>query len=196
MPASYGLAVLVDNEKFRRRTRGFMGITYVAVPSLIGWIIQSIWVSQNMLNRHADSPAVDWTDGSKFGLPFAVYVFFGIEYACWQITCQYILATLTNDPQLLARYSGVFRAGIAAGECVSFGIDSTLLSFKTEVIVYFTLSAIGIIILYSVCYWKTTETNYFAEENVIVPLQVVKNVRGIRPEIQDGEPVFMEEIAD
>ena len=40
----------------------------------------------------------------------------------------------TNDPQILARYSGVFKSGCSAGMCISFGVDGAGVEYLTEAI--------------------------------------------------------------
>jgi hypothetical protein len=86
MPCAYGLTLILDNERMERRIRGILTVTV----ALAGWVCQSVWVNQgNQINRHEDGPSVDWTDKAHFGLPFAIYVLFGVVYATWQICCQW-----------------------------------------------------------------------------------------------------------
>jgi hypothetical protein len=90
LPSAYGLTLVLDNKNVERRVRGIMGITLTVTIALAGWICQSVWVNQDIqINRQLPGPAVDWTDKRTFGLPFAIYVLFGIVYATWQICCQW-----------------------------------------------------------------------------------------------------------
>lgn len=47
---------------------------------------------------------------------------FGIIYATNQMVVMWTLSALSNDPFLLARYAGIYKAALSAGLCVTFGL--------------------------------------------------------------------------
>jgi hypothetical protein len=162
----------MDSPKIKsRRMRGILGVTAIgiitiaALSGLLGWIIHE------GVNRNKTPPGADWTDSSAQGFIF-LYLFFGIIDACFQIVVQWTLGSLTNDPVLCARYAGAYRGTVSLGMCISFTLDAKAVSYKTQVIVQLAVYALALVSLYFVILTYVKETNYFTEENVIVPVAV------------------------
>jgi hypothetical protein len=65
---------------------------------------------------------------------------------------------------------------LSAGTAVSFGVDATAQPYQNENAAYFALSTLCWPILYFVAWKWTTDTNYFKEESVIVPIHVRKEM--------------------
>lgn len=102
-----------------RKTRGMIGVGLMALISisacagLYGWLH---WVKYSSLKQ---SPAADWT--SKYYASWMViYLLFGIIYSGYQMTTEWIIASMSNDPSVLAQYAGFFRGMASFGMCVSF----------------------------------------------------------------------------
>lgn len=53
--------------------------------------------------------------------------------------------------------------------CISFVLDSKNVSYLDQLIVQFTLYAVGLGFLLAIIWTQVKPTNYFLEENVIVP---------------------------
>ncbi len=53
--------------------------------------------------------------------------------------------------------------------CISFVLDSQNVAYIDQLIVQFTLYAVGLACLMGVIWFCVKDTNYFLEENVIVP---------------------------
>ncbi|RDW58192.1 hypothetical protein BP6252_13603 [Coleophoma cylindrospora] len=153
------------------RTKGLLGaasmgiVTLAATGGILGWVIQ------NDVNRNNASPGVDWRD-SAFAAGFILYLIFGIVYACFQITVQWTLGSLTNDPVLCALSSGAFKGTVSFGMCIPFTIDSQNVSYRDQIIIQLVLYVVGLASLFYVIAVYVTETNYFTKANVIVPASV------------------------
>ena len=53
--------------------------------------------------------------------------------------------------------------------CISFVLDSQNVSYMKQLIVQFVLYAVGLVFLFNIIWFQVKETNYFREEDVIVP---------------------------
>jgi hypothetical protein len=88
----------------------------------------------------------------------------------------YFLGTLTNDPIKGSHYAGGFRACLAAGESVVFGLDSLLIPYIKEAGIIFAFYIAGIFIYAYMALFVVEETKYFQEENVVVPTHVLEEI--------------------
>jgi hypothetical protein len=61
--------------------------------------------------------------------------------------------------------------------CISFVLDSQNVSYIDQLIVQFTLYAVGLVFLLGIIWFFVTDTNYFLEANVIVPRRWEDKVR-------------------
>lgn len=93
-------------------------------------------------------------------------------FSIYQIAVQYVITSLTNNPQRLARYAGIFRGVTAFGMMFSFIIDGQGGSYLAQLSFQFSCYGVGIILLYIVAILFTTDSNYFQEDEVIVPAHV------------------------
>lgn len=128
IPSTLIFGAILDNKKFRRRTRGLIALS-VAFFIIVGaWaIVVAVQVKYD-LKRTNESPVWDWTDGS-FGLFLAMTLLFGIAYAIDQMAVMWILSAFSNEPRLLARYGGFFKAMLSAGLCVAFGLEAASVEY-------------------------------------------------------------------
>lgn len=172
IPAPIALAYIIDNPRiYSRRKKGLLGamamslITLGAIAGVLGWVLS------NNLDRNGPSPAIDWTE-SAFTAGFILYILAGVIFACFQISVQWTLASMTNDPALCARYAGAFKGTVSLGMCISFTVDSQGVSFETQAIYQLVTYAFGIACLLYVIARYVKQTNYFLEDSVIVPLSM------------------------
>jgi hypothetical protein len=89
--------------------------------------------------------------------------------------CHYVLPGYINkrshQRQSLRRW---FRACLAAGESVVFGLDSLLIPYIKEAGIIFAFYFAGICIYAYFALFVIEETKYFQEENVVVPAHVLQ----------------------
>ncbi|RDW57370.1 hypothetical protein BP5796_12820 [Coleophoma crateriformis] len=172
IPASIGMTWILDSRRFgRRRTRALVGITVMSAITLGICSAEAAWLSQKKINRNETGPSTDWKD-SAFAGAFVIYVIYGSVYSIYQIATQYVICSLTNDPSILARYAGVFRGVTALGMMFSFIIDGNGGTYICQLSFQFACYFVGIVFLYVAAIYFITDTNYFKEDTVIVPIHV------------------------
>jgi len=123
--------------------------------------------------RHNPPTPMDWTDDGFAGI-FVLFMMNWISSTLWQYVIMYFLGTLTNDPIKGSHYAGGFRACLAAGESVVFGLDSLLIPYIKEAGIIFAFYFAGICIYAYFALFVIEETKYFQEENVVVPAHVLQ----------------------
>ena len=81
LPASYGMAFILDNPRLfgRRRTRALIGISVSSAITLAICSAEAAWLAQHNINRNEAGPSTDWTD-SAFPGAFVIYVIYGSIY--------------------------------------------------------------------------------------------------------------------
>ncbi|KIX09740.1 uncharacterized protein Z518_00821 [Rhinocladiella mackenziei CBS 650.93] len=170
IPCPLILAYVMDKTPIKsRRLRGIAGASLMGSITLATNAGLAAWIVYNDVNRQRNTPpGVDWTD-SKFGAGFILYLLSGVIYACYQIVVQWTLGALSNDPKLCARYAGLFKGTTSLGMCISFVLDAQNVSYIDQLIVQFTLYVVGLVFLFLIIWRYVIPTNYFLEENVIVP---------------------------
>ncbi|KAJ7021178.1 hypothetical protein C8F04DRAFT_1141804 [Mycena alexandri] len=165
IPVAFIFMPVMDNPKRRRRNRGLLGIFMLSIICLGSWIGELGWMNGKRLNRKDIGPLYDWSDGLPFGGFAVIYAMFGALYVTYSI-----LSSLSNSPTTLARYAGIFKGTVAAGMSVVFGVDSILPPFYLEYYA-FGLQALGLAIMAFLCLTQVSDSNYFKEADVIVPLE-------------------------
>lgn len=177
IPTAILLSLVLDGKLVKsRRNRGLLVvcavglITMGAAAGLVAW---------EKVNKIAGvlpvSPDVDWTD-SKFPGGCVIYLLWGIVYASYVVVAQWVMAAMSNDPDKLAFYAGFSKGTASLGLCVSFVFDVKSVTYFTQTIIQFVLYGIGTIVMFAVVYAFVKETNYFEEENVIVPHYVEEKI--------------------
>jgi len=171
IPAGLGLQLILDNEKWKRKTRAFIGLTVVGIPLTGAWI----WEIIRVRNYDRNAPTVtgiDWSD--KAFIP--IFFLFNLNWVAsslWQYIILYFLGTLTNSPRKAANYAGVYRGFLGAGESICFGLDSIKVPFIKEAGVIFAFYFTGILVLLYLAAFHVRETRYFEEEDVVVPMHIL-----------------------
>lgn len=95
----------------------------------------------------------------------------------------WLYSTFSNEPHVLGRYSGYFKGVQAFGTATAFGIDSRRTPLLNQGAAYFPLMIVGLGLSALAAYQFTTETNYGAEQGVVVPAAVEREV-GIKTDAQ------------
>ncbi|GIC92870.1 uncharacterized protein Aud_009345 [Aspergillus udagawae] len=126
---------------------------------------------QYNLKRDEPSPQWDWTD-PVYG-KFAVMILLaGISLAIDQMAVMWILGAFSNEPRLLARYGGFFKAMLSAGLCLAFGLEAGSVSYVAQTAVQGGGMILSFPVLFYLVFRCVSDTNYFAEEGVIPPQSV------------------------
>jgi len=87
----------------------------------------------------------------------------------------YWIGAITNSPQKLTHYVGVFRGVLGAGEAVCFGLDSIKIPFLAEsggILLFYML---GIASFYYLGIYHIKDTNYdHHEEGAVIPNHILE----------------------
>lgn len=82
---------------------------------------------------------------------------------------QWIIASFTNDPEHLARFTGLVKGVLAGGVAAAFGTEAADLSQLHVVAYNFTIQAVGLVCMAAVTYKCVTSTSVGKQEDVILP---------------------------
>ncbi|KAI9271948.1 major facilitator superfamily domain-containing protein [Phascolomyces articulosus] len=111
---------ILDYQGLTRRTRALIGAGILFVVMMAIWA--GGFVFQLSFENDYDDP-IHWDDW-RFGRPFLLYIMYGLSDALYQSYMYWLMGAMSNDPALLARYAGFYKAMQSAGAAISFGIDS------------------------------------------------------------------------
>lgn len=129
IPATFIYGAILDNTRFPRRVRGLMALTVGAIIVIANWGLVLGLQMKHDVNRHNPSPEWDWSD-PVYGEFIVMILLAGISLAIDQMAVMWILGAFSNEPRLLARYGGFFKAMLSAGLCVAFGLESGSVSYR------------------------------------------------------------------
>jgi hypothetical protein len=171
IPTCFLYARVLDNEHFRRRVRGYLGLALSSALIIAGWIIVLVMLKRHNLVREAPSPNYDWTDPEFAGI-MIMYLIFGCLYALHHMLVQWVISSWTNEPVVLARYAGLFKGILSAGLCLGFGLEAANVSYWNQALFQMIIMYVSLPIILYLIYTYTTDTNYFIEDTVIPPQRI------------------------
>ncbi|KAH9035631.1 MFS general substrate transporter [Lactarius pseudohatsudake] len=154
---------VLDGLPFRRRTRGFVGLAFVSIITIVVWSCALAW--QVNFTR-TPRTKLHYTD-SRYHAKGALYFFFFFGDACYQALAYWIMGAISNDPFTLARYTGFYKAIQSAGGAGSFGMDATATPFLNELLASWCLMLVSFP-LAGIVIWGIKDTSYTEEKTVYV----------------------------
>ncbi|CAG8722356.1 4710_t:CDS:2 [Cetraspora pellucida] len=131
----------LDWSAFGRRTRGILGLGILTVILMATWIGGLFF--QLTYKREDNITRMDLYD-SGYITKILLYIAYGIIDAIFQCYAYWIMGALTNDANLLARYTGYYKAVQSAGGAISWRIDAVGTSYLAQFIICWVLIAISI----------------------------------------------------
>ncbi|KAI9475922.1 MAG: major facilitator superfamily domain-containing protein [Benjaminiella poitrasii] len=168
------IGYLLDLHMLKRRKRGLIALAILFV------VLNAIWAGGFAFQLSFDSDYADpihWTN-KRFGGPFVLFIFYGFSDSIYQTYLYWLMGAMTNDPALLARYAGFYKAVQSAGAAVAFGIDASAIRLRWECLICWILVFISFPLIFLVAN-KVTDTNLPAplyeqdilKEDIAVPYQ-------------------------
>ncbi|KAG0192958.1 hypothetical protein DFQ28_006990 [Apophysomyces sp. BC1034] len=157
---SVGLGFLLDTQRMSRRKRGLVGLAVVFL------IMMGVWAGGMAFQLTFDNDFKDpvyWTN-TGFGGPFVLYILYGFTDSLYQSYLYWLMGAMSNDPALLARYAGFYKAVQSAGAAISFGIDAAGTPFKWECLICWLLLIVSFPCIFVVAN-KVTETSVTQDDN-------------------------------
>jgi hypothetical protein len=143
------------------------------------------WVWEMIRTRNYDRNApptlpTDWTE-PKFGWVFVLFMLNWVFSQLWHNIVYYWIGALTNSPQKLTHYVGIFRGVLGAGEAICFGLDSIKIPFIAEAGGILLFYVLGIASFYYLGIYHMRDTNYdITEEGAVVPNHILEK-EGLTP---------------
>ena len=125
------MSSILYRKNVERRKRGLIGLAAITVCVCAVWTGGAIF--QASFDRHQASPKLDWiVDRTRWGRAFALFISYGFLDAMFSTYLAWIIGTRSNDPRVLARYSGIYRSVQSAGQAVFFGLDAAKSRFLVQ----------------------------------------------------------------
>lgn len=122
--SNYILGFFLDWKKpsVNSRAKWSFGVIYTLQAAWWAWAIYIM----NHYHNTTPKPTLDWADAG-FGKGFGVYIFLQIGFNLAYELTYWLIANITDDPTELIRLASIVRGVESAGQCVSYGINSTSL---------------------------------------------------------------------
>jgi hypothetical protein len=149
------IGILLDYQGLRRRTRGLIAL------GILFLLLNAIWAGGFAFQLTFDTDFKDpvhWDNGTKFGGPFVLFILYGFSDSVYQTYLYWLMGAMSNDPALLARYAGFYKAMQSAGAAAAFGIDASSIRLRWECLICWILVFISFPLIFLVAN-KVTETN-------------------------------------
>lgn len=173
IPAGWALQAVLDYPHWGRRKRGLVGLTGVSAGLLVAWVWEMIRVRNYDRNNPSTIPT-DW-DEPEFGWIFVLFMLTWVFSQLWHNIVYYWIGALTNSPQKLTHYVGVFRGVLGAGEAICFGLDSIKIPFIAEAGGILLFYVMGFCVFYYLGVYHIKDTNYdHEEEGAVVPNHILE----------------------
>ncbi|RCH92147.1 hypothetical protein CU097_004506 [Rhizopus azygosporus] len=145
---------LLDFQGLSRRSRGLLALVILFVVTMAVWA--GGFAFQLTFDNGFDKP-IGWKD-ARFGGPFVLYMFYGFSDAIYQTYLYWLMGAMSNDPSLLARYAGFYKATQSAGAAIAFGIDAVSVPLRWECLICWVLVFVSFPLILLVAS-RVSETN-------------------------------------
>lgn len=120
---------VLDGQRFKRKTRGFLGLGIVASVVIVVWSCALAW--QVNFTRSSVITKINYHE-SRYNAKGTLYFFYYFGDAMYQALAYWIMGAISNDPFTLARFAGFYKAVQSAGSAGSFGMDAVATPFLNE----------------------------------------------------------------
>lgn len=157
------IGCLLDYSGWSRRTRGLVALGALFV------ILNVVWAGGFAFQMTFDADYRDplhWTH-SRFGGPFVLFIMYGFSDSIYQTYMYWLMGAMSNDPALLARYAGFYKAMQSAGAAAAFGIDASPIRLRWECLICWALVFVSFPLIFLVAN-KVTDTNVTETSNVFL----------------------------
>ncbi|KAG2237808.1 major facilitator superfamily domain-containing protein [Thamnidium elegans] len=134
-----------------RKTRAMYGNTLTLV------IITALWIGAIIIQKTFTRESVLLPDYVKIDVSHSRYPGLVVEYALfgfidavYQGFVYWLLGTMTNDTERAARYGGFYKTIQNAANAIANQLESTKVSYMTQLIVVFAINVVGLLLSYVV----------------------------------------------
>lgn len=160
MVGAYVLGSLfLDTPRLGRRQRAIWGLIGCVTLNTLQWgwafYIQFAWEGGGYDKDRPIEERIDFTDGGRYFLPAALYMYMGVCDSIIQTYAYWIMGAIANSPTILARYAGYYKGIQSLGSAFSWIIDASGVQYRWQGIVCFILATIMVPPTYVVASWIT-----------------------------------------
>lgn len=134
------LGQLLDMQRINQRRRAQLGLAVVMVPTLAAFVW--ITINQAIYSRHPTG-SLDWTSSGWANAYLPYYILQLTGYMC-QTYIYWLISCWSSDVTANARQGGLFRAVEAAGQAVSYGLNSKVKNLSITLGINFGLCVLAI----------------------------------------------------
>ncbi len=129
------LAALLDAQWIGvRKVRGIVGVAFTAATTISLAVAELVYFRQNV-DRTVPGPSMDWSDPG-YGEIMVLHLLWGGCFCCWTFTVQWIMGSMSNKPDVLSRYAGLFKGTSSLGVCAAFAIDARKPQYWVEMAIH------------------------------------------------------------
>ncbi|KAJ2931181.1 hypothetical protein H1R20_g5910, partial [Candolleomyces eurysporus] len=180
------IGLILDQEKIKRRTRAYVGwtILFAAV-----WAVH-IWgyFYQRDYERPVEGlpdPFVKFTiDSPGYDPRVALYFFYGMVDAMWQITAYWIMGAMSNDPAKLAHFTGLYKSIQSAGAAGIWAGDGDKIPYMNMFLSTWILLVVGLALVLPMIHLRVKDSTELKDETLarmddngnIIPVEELKPV--------------------
>lgn len=118
--------VILDMPCFPRSVRS--KIVWAVLTTLTFTIWGGGYAFQKWADRTNQGGWLDFTDAKNFTGPCFLYFFYGFYDACFQSVCYWVMGSLSNSPQTIARYVGIYKAVQSTGGAMAWRLNALNMS--------------------------------------------------------------------
>lgn len=154
------IGLLLDFQKMTRRGRGLVALCLLFLVCMAVWA--GGFAFQLTFNNDFSHP-IGWKDPG-FGGPFVLYMLYGFTDSLYQSYLYWLMGAMSNDPSLLARYAGFYKACQSAGAAIAFGIDAVNIPLRWECLICWILVFVSFPLI-AVVANRVTETNIVEKDD-------------------------------
>ncbi|KAF1355747.1 hypothetical protein EJ07DRAFT_167936 [Lizonia empirigonia] len=160
----------VNAFKNNLRTRSLLAFIAVVLQIQGGWALEAVLDYPGWGRRKRGLVGL-----TEFGWIFVLFMLTWVFSQLWHNVVYYWIGAITNSPQKLTHYVGVFRGVLGAGEAICFGLDSIKIPFIAEAGGILLFYIIGICAFYYLGIYHIKNTNYdHEEEGAVIPNYILE----------------------
>jgi MFS family permease len=160
--------ILLDSPRWNRRTRAFYAVSLMCILFTAVWVggyfFQRTYeryypvdkndfvtkdVNPYMFGDPKHTPdnykvGIDFLESALYIGPFILYFFYGFMDAVVQSLSFWFLGALSNDPNVLAIYSGYYKGVQSAGNALAWYVSTTKATYTTQLIICWVLVEVSV----------------------------------------------------
>ncbi|KAH7928792.1 hypothetical protein BV22DRAFT_1004081 [Leucogyrophana mollusca] len=155
---------VLDQAKYRRRTRAFAG--WVTVTGMVFVIHIWAYFYQRTYTR-ATAPAIMMDINDK-AYPAHVWlmIFYGFLDSMWQTYAYWLMGAMSNDPAKLAVFTGFYKSLQSAGAAGVWRADAVLIPYMNIFLSTWCLSAAGMLFALPMVYLRVKDRTELQDETM------------------------------